>query len=108
MTLPNWVQGATRPSMMVTWYRDSTTTAEDLTGATLTGSIRRGGEGGTKEAITGALTLTDATNGVFRWDLSAADVANAGRLEVQFVATFGSGQTPAKTFVVIWYIDSAL
>lgn len=103
--LPNWVQFATRPSMLPTWYREGTTTAEVLTGATITGIIS---VGGTTRAITGALVLTDAANGVFRWDLSAADVADHGRLEVQFTATFASGQTPAKTFRASWYVEKAL
>lgn len=91
--------------MLPTWYREGTTTPEDLTGATLTGLIR---VGSTTRAITGTLTVTDATGGVFRWDLSAADVADKGRLEVQFNAAFGSGQTPAKTFRADWYVEAAL
>lgn len=104
-SLPNWVQHARRPSMSVTWYREGTTIAEDLTGATLSGLIE---DGATVTAITGTLTLTDAVNGVFRWDFSAADVASDGKLEVQFDAVFGSGQTPAKTFRADWFVETAL
>lgn len=103
--LPNWVQFAARPSLLLTWYREDTTDAEDLTGATLTGKIS---DGITTRAITGALGLTDADGGVFRWDLSGADVADHGRLEVQFTATFVSGQSPAKTFKCTWYVEKAL
>lgn len=106
-SLPNWVQGAMRPSMLPTWYREGTETPEDLTGATLTGFIRPSSTGVTR-AITGILTVTDATGGVFRWDLSAADVADAGRHKVLFNAAFGSGQTPAKTFKADWLVESAL
>lgn len=105
MALPRWVQGARRPSMALTWLRDATT-AEDLTGATLTGKIRDAG--GLVRAITGTLTITDADEGQFRWDLSAADVEDAGDLKVQFNAAFGSGQTPAKTFKADWHIEKAL
>lgn len=103
--LPNYPQFATRPSMLLTWMREGTTEVEDLTGATLTGLISANGA---TRATTGTLTLTDAANGVFRWDMSAADVADHGRLEVQFTATFASGQTPAKTFRCTWYIEKAL
>lgn len=104
-SLPNWVQGARRPSMLVTWYREGTTVVEDLTGATLTGTIAVGlGSSRAVRAITGDLVITDADGGVFRWDLSAADVADEGDLEVQFSAAFGSGQTPAITFVTKWQV----
>lgn len=105
MALPDFVQGARRPSMLITWYRQNSATSEDLTGATLTGYIE---SAGVTRAITGTLTVTDAEAGVFRWDLSAADVADAGRLQVQFVATFGSGQTPAKTFTTEWKVGRGL
>jgi hypothetical protein len=107
-SLPNWVQGARRPSMLITWMRDGTSTPEDLTGATITGLIKRGEYTTITAAITGTLALTDADGGVFRWDLSAADVEHYGNLEVQFTATFGSGQTPAKTFKADWRIERAL
>lgn len=104
--LPNWVQFAQRPSLLITWYREGTTVVEDLTGATITGLIRAGD--GTVTAITATLTIIDATGGVFRWDFSAADVATSGRLEVQFTGTYASGQTPAKTFRADWYVEKAL
>lgn len=103
--LPNWVQFARRPSMLITWYREGTTVVEDLTGATLAGVISADG---TVTAITGTLTITSAVAGIFRWDFSAADVATAGRLEVQFTATYASGQTPAKTFRATWFVEKAL
>lgn len=103
--LPNWVQGARRPSMLITWYEEDSTTPEALTGATITGFIRYGV---TTIAITGVLTVIDGAAGQFRWDFSAADVANAGALKVQFVATFGSNPTPAKTFQAEWHIKHVL
>lgn len=105
MALPQWVAGALRPSMSITWYREGTTTPETLTGATITGSMRRDG---TTRTITGTLTVTDGAAGVFRWDFSAADVATPGTYEVQFSAAFGSGQTPAKTVITEWTIRRAL
>jgi hypothetical protein len=94
--------------MLVTWYREGTTIPEDLDGATLSGFVRAGSLAGTAIAITGTLTVTDGAGGVFRWDFTAADVATAGHLEVQFNAAFGSGQTPAKTFIASWYVEAAL
>ena len=104
MPLADAVQGATRPAQLITWYRDDDT-PEDLTGATLTGLVRRDN---VVEAITGDLTVTDGTGGVFRWDYSTEDVAIAGRHEVQFNAAFASGQTPAKTFVASWTVRASL
>lgn len=103
--LPDYVQGARFPSMLVTLHYKGTTTPVDISGDTITGFIENVG---VIRAITGTLTVTDGPNGVFRWDLSAADVADAGRLWVQFVATFASGQTPAKTFVAEWKVGRAL
>lgn len=108
MSLPDAIAGGRRPSLLVTWYQEGTTTPENLTGATLTGKIRRGVGSGTTESITGTLTVTDAEAGVFRWDFSAADVATVGNFEVQFTATFGVGQSPAKTFVTRWDVVEAL
>jgi hypothetical protein len=106
MAMPNAVQGGTRPSLLITWLQDGTTTPEVLTSATLTGTIGNAiGGGGTVRAITGTLTVTSGAAGIFRWDLSAADVASAGTFEVQFSAAFGSGQTPAKTFLTRWTVD---
>lgn len=101
--LPNWVAGALRPSMLLTWYRDGTTTAEDLTGATLTGTITKLFGDGATRAIAGTLTVTDAAGGVFRWDFDAADVVEGVYL-VQFNAAFGSGPTPAIPFEARWQV----
>jgi hypothetical protein len=54
------------------------------------------------------LTVTDAPGGTFQWDLAAADVALAGRFQVQFVATYVSNPTPAKTFLAGWLVERAL
>ena len=104
MALPDGVQGATRPAYDITWLRGDGT-PEDLTGATITALIRAHL---TTRAATGALTLTDAANGEFRWNLSAADVADSGQLEVQFVATFGSEPTTAKTYKQDWYVEKSM
>jgi hypothetical protein len=104
MAFPDWVQGARRPSPLITFYREGSTTPEPLTGATITGTLTRGG---TTTAITGACTVTDGAGGIFRYDPSAADVAVAGAFRIQFTAAFPSGQTPARTFWLDWHIREA-
>ena len=104
--LPNRVEGGVRPAQALTWKREDGS-AEDLAGATLTGSIRNRATGETR-AITGVLTVTDGPAGAFRWDISAADVAEAGRFDVQFTAAFAAGLTPARTFVEQWTVEAAL
>jgi hypothetical protein len=106
MALATGVQGARRPAQLITWARDDGA-PEDLTGATLTGKLHNRGTGETR-AIAGPLTVTDAAGGVFRWDYAAEDVAEAGRFDVQFDAAFAAGQTPARTFVTRWEVQSSL
>lgn len=101
MALPDAVVGGTRPSPLITWT-DLDGDALDLTGALLSGVLID--EHGNNQAIAGTLTVTDATNGVFRWDYSAGDVARAGTYLVQFSAAYGSSPTPAKTFREKWRV----
>ena len=106
MALASAVQGARRPAQEITWTRDGST-AEDLTGATITGWIRNRNTGVTR-AIAGTLTVTSAAAGVFTWTYSAADVADAGEFDVQFNAAFGSNPTPARTITAKWVVTAAL
>jgi hypothetical protein len=106
MALANAVQDGLRPSQVITWSR-ADGTAENLTGATITGSIRSIATGVTR-AITGTLTVTTAASGIFTWAYSAADVADSGAFDVQFDASFGSNPTPAKTLLTPWLVDESL
>lgn len=106
MALAAAVKGGARPSQAIAWQRDDGT-AEDLSAATLTGWIRNRATNATR-AIAGTLTVTDGPTGAFRWDYAAADVAEAGAFDVQFNAAFGSGQTPARTFVARWVVQATL
>ena len=106
MALAAAVAGATRPAQLITWQR-ADGNAETLTDATLTGRIRDRATG-TARAIAGTLTVVDGVAGQFRWDYAAADVVAAGSYDVQFVATFLAGATPAKTFVAQWTVAEAL
>ena len=106
MALAHAVAGATRPSQVITWTRDDGT-AEDLTGATITGKIRSLADGTTRD-IAGTLSVTDAAAGEFTWAYAAADVATPGRFQVQFTAAFGTGATPARTDATNWEVKRAL
>lgn len=106
MALSEAVQGAIRPAQVVTWTREDGT-AENLTGATLTGKVKNWRTGLTR-SITGTLVLTDAANGVFTWTYSAADVGTAGRHDVQITASFASGLTPGRNYKSRWMVREAL
>ncbi len=101
MALAHAIEGGTRPSQVVTWTRDDST-PEDLSGATLTGTIKN--SLGVVRAIAGTLTVTTAASGIFTWAYHAADVATAGKCRVQFTATFGTTPTPAKTVIADWVV----
>lgn len=105
MALANAVQGALRPSPLITWL-DDTGAPVNLTGATITARIRNGR--GESRAATGLFTVTDAAAGVFRWDLSAEDVEEAGVFHVQFTASYGSAPTPARTVVERWKVYDSI
>lgn len=104
MALATAVAGARHTGQTITWTR-ANGTAHDLTGATLTGTIRNE-VAGTVVAITGTLTPTSATEGIFTWAYSAADVATAGRYVVQFKATYTG--TYDLSFLEPWTVDTAI
>lgn len=106
MALADAIQGAKRPSQLITW-KDQDNNALNLTGATITARLRRLRSGSAVDSD-GTFTVTDASNGVFRWDYSTADVANSGTYEVQFTAVYGSNPTPAKTFIAEWKINEVI
>lgn len=95
MPLGEAVQGSVRPAQSITWT-DADGTAIDLTGATITGTMRAIGADTTRD-ITGDLTVTDGAGGRFTWQYDAADVATAGSYEVQFTAAYDEAPTPART-----------
>lgn len=88
VAIPNAVQGGTHTARSFTWTR-SDGSAQDLTGAVLTGT-KKNVRTGEVSAITGALALVSPSAGTFTWTLSEADVAEAGAFEVQFLATYGA------------------
>lgn len=102
MALAAAVKGGLRPSQIVVWAR-ANGVPEPLTDATITGTITNRATSVTR-AIAGTLTVTDGPAGEFRWDYAAGDVDTAGEFDVQFSAAFGSGQTPARSFVARWAV----
>jgi hypothetical protein len=102
MGLASAVAGGKRPSQTITWTRGDGT-AENLTGATITGTITPKATGVTR-AIAGTLIIDDADSGTFIWVYHADDVATAGHHTVKFSAAFGSEPTPAKTIKTAWFI----
>lgn len=101
--LPTVIQGALRPSLQLVWQRNGSNSVEDLTGATLSGIIRDRYSENLID-IVGSLTLIDGPSGVFRWDFDVLDVANDGDYSVEFMATWTTGRSPAKTFAANWTI----
>ena len=100
--LQDAVQGATRPSQLVTWA-DADGAPFDLTGATVTGVIRNLTTGITR-AVAGGITVTDAAAGGFRWDYASGDVADAGLFRVTFTATFSVAPTTAPSIGGAWLV----
>ena len=105
MALANAIQNAKRPSQVITWTR-ADGTAENLSGATITGFIKNAA--GTVRAIDGTLTVTTAASGIFTWAYGDNDVGTSGTFTVQFNASFSSEPTPAKTIESSWYVSTAL
>jgi hypothetical protein len=107
MNLTTVAAGSLRPSIYSTWTHADNTTPEDLTNASLSGWIK---DLATAEvrAIVGDLVVTDAANGVFRWDFAEADVEDSGQFEVQFSATWNTDPTPGRTIVGDWEIAESI
>jgi hypothetical protein len=99
--LPNAVQYARKRTQTITWT-DEDGIPVNLTGATLMGIIDRAG---TESLITGTLTVTGATTGVFTWAYSAADVAEAGHYFVQFYARYSADSSlPEISYRHQWHV----
>ena len=98
------VQGGRWPPQPLVWEVGGAPV--NLSGATLSGTMTNRATGATR-AITGQLTPTTPALGEFAWYYSVADVAEWGEFDVEFVATFGEGLTPGKTFLARWSISKS-
>src|ERR1043165_2094470 len=103
MSLSRAIEGARHTGQRGTWTQEDGT-PQDLTGATLSGTIMA--QDGTTRSITGTLSITTAADGIFTWAYSAADVGTEGRFMVQFKATYGS--LFDLTFPEQWIVEPAL
>ena len=106
MALANAIKNAKRPSQLITWV-DQDGTALDLTGAVITARIDKEGNAPSVSSD-GAFVITDAVNGVFRWDYGTVDVSESGNHIIQFNAAFGSNPTPAKSFTEPWQVNEEI
>lgn len=104
MGLSRAIQGARNTGQQITWTQDDGPT-QDLTGATLSGTIED--KDGNTSAITGTLAVVTAASGVFSWAYSAADIATVGRFLVQFKADYGSGLYDLS-YPEVWVVERAL
>lgn len=106
MALVKAVQGGVRPSPEIVW-KLSDGSVLNLSGASLTGWIHNP-ETNITRAISGDLSVSDAAAGKFTWDYAAADVAEAGKFEVQFNAAFAAGPSPARHYKAKWEVEGSL
>ena len=102
MSLPKALQGARNTGLKLTWTQDDGT-VENLTGATLSGTMKD--KDGVVTAITGTLAIVTAASGIFSWAYSAADIATPGRYLVQFKATFTEYDL---TYPENWEVEEAI
>lgn len=105
MALADALQGAKRPSQLITWT-DEDGNAVDLTGATITARIRNAMTREARDAD-GSFSVTDGAAGVFRWDYGVNDVEEGAIFTVQFTAAFGSEPTPTRTLKEDWVVHEA-
>jgi hypothetical protein len=107
MALENANQGARHTVQRVTWTRTDGT-AQNLTGATLSGRITPVQSPATASwAIDGTLSVVTAASGVFDWTYGVNDLTNWGIFLVQFKADYGASgydlSDPAE-----WSVEKAV
>lgn len=102
MGLAPAIAGATRPSQQITWL-DGDSSPVNLTGATITGKIKNKNSGQTRD-VTGTLTVTSGSGGVFTWTYDDDDVATAGIYNVQFTASYGEEPSPMRSIIATWHV----
>lgn len=108
MALAPVVQGSVGAYQDITWTREDGT-AQNLTGATLTGRIRsQTAPYEPSDAISGVLSLVTPASGIFRWTYAAGDVDTAGMFDVQFTASYSAGAVLDKSMIETWEVEPAI
>lgn len=105
MGLPDVAQNSTRTVLTFLW-EDAQGEPVDLTDVTITGCLRSRATGQIRSIDGPIVTSSPPTDGTFTWDLSAADVEEAGTFDVQFVLEDDS-ESPSLydyTDVVSWRV----
>lgn len=97
--LPDRVETAKKTPIEITWTSEDEPV--DLTGATLSGVLRRVATGESR-AIVGTIVVTVPAEGIFVWTLATEDVAEPGLFEVQFTATYSGGDD--LTYAALWRV----
>lgn len=108
MAMPDAVQNEKGRVVTLTWYKQgSTTSAEDLSGLTITGVIENiPGPNASNRVIAGALAVSDGPNGQFTWTYSQTDTATNGKYLVHFIATSGT-TIIYKSIPALWEVVRA-
>lgn len=88
MAIIEMMQYSTKTTYSLTWERRDGS-AVDITGATLTGFIRRGS---VVSKITGTLAVVTGTAGALSWAPSVADVTQAGHFFCLLRAKYSDGK----------------
>jgi hypothetical protein len=105
MALSNAVKGARHSPQRITWKK-SDGTAYDLTGATITARVLNK-KTRQARAADGTFTIITATSGIFDWAYGATDVSEAGKFDVQFIASYSDNKDD-KTFIEPWEVEDAI
>jgi hypothetical protein len=105
MALSKAVKGARHSPQQITWKK-SDGTAYDLTGATITARLINK-KTRQARAADGTLTIVTAASGIFNWAYGANDVSEAGKFDVQFIASYSDSKND-KTFVEPWEVEDAI
>lgn len=82
-------QNDTSPAMLAT-LQDASGTAVNLTAATVRFHMRA--IGATQTKVNAAATITDAPNGIVRYNWSASDTNTVGQFQAEFQVTYADGK----------------
>lgn len=108
MSLPDIVAGSNHRALSLTWTKQTTGAALDLTNATLTARISHKSRDGQSIAIpaTGTFVIVSGPAGTFTWTFSTADIATPGQYQVYFIATYAD-MTIERAYPVLWNVLEA-